>query len=227
MEAGINKSRGLTFLSPVIYRRVKLAALSLAILALALAVSYQAGLAESAGQILLPYLTAADDLHEEKSFDAVYILGGGQESLEAKFKALAPLYADGRCRNIMILSRPGTTEYSRDLGRNLTNDEWSFLTLEKYGVSGRYVQAVKVDQGFFGTFSESRCIAEMAEEKGWKDLLLITCPHHTRRVRACFDYFLDGWAGNFLVAASEHKAGIPELLVELLKLKVYQAFLLK
>ena len=56
--------------------------------------------------------------------DAIYVLGGNQRSLELKYKTAADLFRKGICKRIWILSRPGKTEYSRSLRRNLTNDEW-------------------------------------------------------------------------------------------------------
>ena len=54
--------------------------------------------------------------------DAIYILGGSQRSLEFKYKTAAQLFHKGMCKRIWILSRPGKTEYSTALVRNLTNN---------------------------------------------------------------------------------------------------------
>jgi len=56
-------------------------------------------------------------------------LGGSQRSLELKYKTASELFHKGICKRIWILSRPGKTEYSKSLRRNLTNDECSLLLL--------------------------------------------------------------------------------------------------
>jgi uncharacterized SAM-binding protein YcdF (DUF218 family) len=175
---------------------------------------------------LQSYLTSTDELSQEKVFDAVYILGGSQESLKAKFKAAASIYARGRCKNIIILNRPGITEYNNSLGRNLTNDEWSMLIFESLSVSPKDVRTLEMEPGFFGTFTEAKWVSQMAKKNGWKSLLLITSPHHTKRVKKSFDYFFKGTGVNFWVEASNHNDGFWELLSEFIKLQFYQVFLL-
>ena len=175
---------------------------------------------------LLSYLISVDDLPIGKIFDAVYILGGNQENLRPKYKTLASLYLQECCKYISILSRPGTTYFSRSLGRNLTNDEWSLMTLEGLGVSQKDIQTLEVEPGFFGTYSEARYVSTIARQREWKSLLLITSPHHTKRVRKSFDYFMDGSIVEVSVTASKSQASIFEILAELFKLKFYQYFLL-
>jgi len=171
-------------------------------------------------------LTCTDRLPQEKTLDGVYILGGDQASLKAKYRIAAQLYAQGRLKEIKIASRTGKTEYCSSLGRNLTNDEWSLQMLEKFGVPANAVQSVKIAPGFFGTYSEARAISKIAAEKDWKTLLLITSPHHTKRVKKCFAYFLNGTSVDIRVIASKHNRSFFELLNELLKLTFYQLFLL-
>ncbi len=87
--------------------------------------------------------------------DVLYVLGGSQTSLEHRYKTAADLFHKGICKNIWILSRPGKTEYSPSLGRNLTNDEWSILKLNEFGVPKEFILPIKVKDRFFGTFSEA------------------------------------------------------------------------
>jgi len=175
--------------------------------------------------ILRSYLACPLHPTSGKSFDGAYILGGGQKSLEPKFKIASELYAEGYCNNIYILSRPGITEYNRSLGRNLTNDEWALMKLENYGVPRKAVQAVSIESGFFGTLSEAEGIAKLASEKDWKSLMLITSPHHTKRAKQSFDYFLSDSGVDVFVAASQNQAGLGELVLEFAKLKIYQVVL--
>jgi uncharacterized SAM-binding protein YcdF (DUF218 family) len=174
----------------------------------------QTGFFDDINENLLLFLTSTDELPQNKVFDAVYILGGNQESLKAKYKKAASIYIKGWCKEIIILSRPGITEYNISIRRNLTNDEWSRLILEGLGVSGKDVRTMVMEPGFFGTYTESKNVSKMIEENGWKSLLLITSPHHTKRVKKCFAHFIDGTAADFYVAAPEYKVSLtdsPEL----------------
>jgi uncharacterized SAM-binding protein YcdF (DUF218 family) len=171
-------------------------------------------------------LIVADESQPKKTFDAVYILGGNQGSLKPKFQLVAELYAQKRVRTVYILSRSGTTEFSQDLGRNLTNDEWSLRALKRLGVPKKAVKLVHVEDGFFGTYSEAKKVAKLAQEKVWKRLLLITSPHHTRRVQACFRHYLESSNVDVRVLASKKQVDLLELVFEYIKLKIYQVFLL-
>lgn len=207
-------------------RKIKWLALSLIFIFAAVMLCLQTGVCSAIHAKLVSHLTCVDELPAGKTFDAVYILGGNQESLKAKFRAVAALYASGRCKSIFILSRPGTTEYSRTLGRNLTNDEWSLMILQNLGVPNNQVHTIQVGSGFFGTASEARAVSEVAEQKDWENLLLITSPHHTKRAGKSFRYFLNASGIRLRVIASDKTTGLFELLAEAFKLQVYQHFLL-
>mgnify|MGYP006289875563 CR=1 FL=1 len=206
--------------------KIKWLALSLVFIFAAVMVCLQIGVCSAIHDKLVSHLSCVDELPAGKTFDAVYILGGNQQSLKAKFRTVAALYANGRCNEIFILSRPGTTEYSRTLGRNLTNDEWSLMILENLGIPNNQVHTIEVDSGFFGTLSEASVVSRMAKEKGWKELLLITSPHHTKRTGKSFRYFLNATGTTPWVLASNKTTGLAELIVEAFKLQVYQHFLL-
>jgi len=177
---------------------------------------------------LLGFLTDTNDLPDQKTFDAIYILGGSQESLSLKYEILNSLYSQGRCKEIVILSRSGYTEYNPSLKRNMTHDEWSLIILNKYGIPEEMVQIVKIDDGYFGTYSEAEFVSRMAGEKAWNSLLLITSPHHTKRVIKSFTSFIDKKMLNIelWITASTEQVGLFDLWVELFKLKFYQFFLL-
>ena len=66
-----------------------------------------------------------------------YVLGGTQESLSYKVKTVGRLYAEGTVGKILVLHRPGITEYSPTLGRNLSNDEWATGKLKEEGCGRR------------------------------------------------------------------------------------------
>jgi len=175
---------------------------------------------------LLSNLIRVDKLPPNENFDAIYILGGDQWSLYAKYKTAASFYAQERCKEFVILNRPGITEYNRALERNLTNNEWSLMTLKRFDIPSKDIQILKIKHGLFGTYSEARGVSKLAKERGWKRLLLITSPHHTKRTRESFDYFSHGTIVKIFVGASDEKAGLLELMREFIKLKFYELFLL-
>jgi len=157
--------------------------------------------------------------------DAIYVLGGSQRSLELKYKTVADLFHKGICKRILILSRPGKTEYIKSLRRNLTNDEWSLLKLKEFGVPAEDIEAIKIKEGFFGTFAEAKGISSLIKSRGYKSLLLVSSPYHTHRLKISFNEHLKGQA-TFYVQGSKQKVFLKDLIVEIFKLKVYQYFLI-
>ena len=121
--------------------------------------------------LLTKQLVREDSVIRANVVDAIYLLGGSQNSLQFKFNRTAMLYHQGICKKILILSRPGKTEFSSLLGRNLTNDEWAIQKLEDLGISKRDVEAVDIKRGFFGTFVEAKCISELVHKRGYKNLI--------------------------------------------------------
>ena len=157
--------------------------------------------------------------------DAIYVLGGNQRSLELNYKTAADLFHKGICKRIWILSRPGKTEYSRPLGRNLTNDEWSVLKLKEYGIPAENVEAIKMDEGFFGTFAKAKGISSLIKGRGYKDLLLISSYEHTYRVKISFENFLKEQTASVYIQASGERILLRHAIFEFIKLKIYQYFL--
>jgi hypothetical protein len=103
-----------------------------------------------------------------------YILGGTQDSLSYKWKTIGRLYTEGAVRKILILHRPGITEYSPALGRNLTNDEWVTGMLKDEGVAVEILEFVPVPAALFGTFAEARVISALARSRRVKRLVLVS-----------------------------------------------------
>jgi uncharacterized SAM-binding protein YcdF (DUF218 family) len=172
--------------------------------------------------------------------DVIYVLGGSQTSLEHKYKKASELYHKGICKRIWILSRPGITEYSVSLGRNLTNNEWSILKLTEFGVPTECIEPIKANEGFFGTFSEAKGISSLIKKQGFKSLLLISSPEHLYRAEISFDNFLkdqnlsiyacpvkSGFYLTGVEASGESDVSLVDLLVEFIKLKVYQYLLVR
>jgi uncharacterized SAM-binding protein YcdF (DUF218 family) len=158
--------------------------------------------------------------------DAIYVLGGSPASLRHRYAKAADLYHNGVSHRILILSRPGITQFSHRLGRNLTNDEWSVLKLEELGVPQNAVQPITIKEGFFGTYREAKAISLLIKERGYKRTILISSPSHTRRVRISFQKFLTNENTQFLVQASNDRTSTLALISEFMKLKLYQSLLL-
>ena len=156
----------------------------------------------------------------------MYVLGSSQRSLELKYKTASELFHKGICKRIWVLSRPGKTEYSKSLRRNLTNDEWSILKLKEYGVPEENVEPIEIDEGFFGTYSEAKGISSLVKNRGYKSLVLVSSPYHTRRLKISFNNFLKNQNTSLLIQGSEGKAFLKDLIIEFFKLKVYQYLLI-
>ena len=178
--------------------------------------------------LILDELIYIDPLPSGAKIDAIYVLGvlgGPQRSLEHRYKTASELYHEGICKRIWILSRPGITEYSASLGRNLTDNEWSILKLKEFGVPEEDVEALKIKEGFFGTFSEAKGISSLIKRQGYKSLLLISSPEHLYRAEISFDNFLKDQNISIYVQGSGERVLLRQLIVEFIKLKVYQYLL--
>jgi len=190
--------------------------------------------------LILSELIDINPLPSGSKVDAIYVLGGSQRSLEHRYKTASELYHKGICKRIWILSRPGITEYSVSLDRNLTNNEWSILKLKEFGVPSECIEPIKVNEGFFGTFSEAKGISSLIKRQGYKSLLLISSPEHLYRAEISFDNFLkdqntsiyacpvkSGFYLTGVQGSGESDVLLRYLLVEFIKLKVYQYLLVR
>ena len=172
-------------------------------------------------------MTTAEDIVPAGSFfDVVYVLGGSQSSLREKYARLDYLCRTIRYKTILILDRPGITEYSSRMGRNLTNNEWSLMHLERLGIERQDVELLSIREGYFGTLSEARAVTGWMKERGYRTALLVTAPHHTERVKRSFERMIGDSGRECLVTGSAEEAAIRELLMENLKLAVYTCILL-
>jgi uncharacterized SAM-binding protein YcdF (DUF218 family) len=181
------------------------------------AASFRIGLKER----LLDELVHVNPLPPGQAADAAYVLGGDQRSLELKYQVAAGLFKKGAVGKLWILGRPGNTEFSPELGRNMTNDEWSIRQLQKYGVPADRVEILQLDEGFFGTFSEARQVSASARKRGLRTLVLIAQPYHSSRVHLSFRKFMDSGKTEFFIQSPEETHRLYEAAVEFFKLKVY------
>jgi uncharacterized SAM-binding protein YcdF (DUF218 family) len=176
---------------------------------------------------ILKELANGRALPRGKVVDTIYILGGSERSLRYKFRTAAELYKSEVANKVLILSRPGTTRFSQELGRNYTSDEWSIDQLEKLGVRKEDIETIKIDHGFFGTFSEAKHISELVRERGYTSILLICQVYHTRRVQLSFQNFLPSRKVSFYIQNSSDSQTLFETIIEFMKLKVYECWLLR
>ncbi|MCP2501013.1 MAG: hypothetical protein NCA08_05550 [Deltaproteobacteria bacterium] len=174
------------------------------------------------GLVFEHHLPRGDGGHRPDPSLVVYILGGRQESLRYQCKTVGRLYMEGATRKVLVLHRPGITEYSPALGRNFTNDEWATVTLKEEGVAIENVEFIPVAPALFGTFAEARVISGLARSRRVKRLVLVCSTHHTKRVWLSFSHFNVDNAFELYTYGSEERAGISEILVENLKLRMYR-----
>ena len=152
-------------------------------------------------------------------------MGGSQRSLDFKYKTAAELFHQGVSNRIWILNRPGKTKFSKSLGRNLTNNEWSLIKLKEFGVPGENVEPIKIDEGFFGTFSEAKGISSLIKIRQYKSIILISLEDHTKRIKISFDNFLKDQDTSIYVRGSGERILLRHAIFEFIKLKIYQNLL--
>lgn len=181
---------------------------------------------ESVRTHLLVHLCEVHPASPITSADGIYVLGGGQPSLEKRFPIAALLYKNQIARRVLILSRPGITEYSTDLGRNLTNDEWAYGKLSELGISHSDIETVSAEKGFFGTLSEAESVSSLVKSRGYKTLILVTSDYHTKRVWKSFSTLMENTGVTLYIYTATDHSTLLNLIRELAKLLVYSVFLL-
>ena len=161
---------------------------------------------------------------ESKTTTLIYVLGGNQDSLISRFRKASSLYHQGLSKKILILSRPGITEFNQELGRNLTNDEWSIRELEKLNVRKEDIEPASVKKGIFGTLSEAKDLSNIVRKKGSHRLILVTSNYHTRRVFSTFSKYASNNSFEIFIYGSNDTTGLGDLFLEYFKLLMYNNF---
>jgi uncharacterized SAM-binding protein YcdF (DUF218 family) len=161
-----------------------------------------------------------------ESISVIYVPGGAQPRLEKRFQKAAALYRGGEASKVLIMSRPGNTEYSPALSRNLTNDEWSVGRLTDLGVRPSDIETVPIPGTFWGTYNEAKWVSKLILSRGYGRLILISSPHHAERLRNTFLKFLGPSRVNMEIYLSDDPAGRSDLVLEYIKLLVYDHLLL-
>ena len=177
--------------------------------------------------VLSNYLLNHVTDNQAVSKKVIYVLGGDQNSLEYRFKMAAGLYQHHAASKIMTLSVPGITEYDSSLGRNLTNDEWEIRELAGLGVSTSNIEILSINHGFFGTLNEARYVSQVVLDKGYRTLILVTSPYHTKRAYESFSKYLVNKGIDIYVYASDDDTNLIGLLSEYFKLILYNNLLLR
>ena len=153
-------------------------------------------------------------------------MGGTPESLLRKFAVASSLYRSGVACKILIMTEPGITEYSPDLDRNLTNDEWAVMKLASVGVKKKDIEMVSIPSGYFGTLSEARGITSVAAARGYQGLILVTSSYHTKRALFAFSRSSVGHPIDLFIYGADEETSLGILLIESVKLIVYENLLL-
>lgn len=167
-------------------------------------------------------LVSMDEWPESQTFDAMYILGGNQKAQIFKFDVASEIHNQKICRNIYFMSLDGFTEFSADLAKNLTADEWSFLKMKRRGIPSSDVMALSMERGMLGTMTEANNVAELMSQNSYTSLLLVAAPYHTQRVRLSYGHFLKNKEIKTIILGSGEPVYLRGLILEWLKLKLYE-----
>ena len=158
--------------------------------------------------------------------NVIYILGGNRNSLREKMKTAASMYRNGYASRILFLSEPDIKRYDRNLGTSITGDGWVIKTLTEFGVHENDIEPVPMEFGFFGTYSEARHISRLAEERKYRNIVLVTSRPHTMRVWKSFSRNLYNRQNHIYMVATEEKYLFRHVILECIKLFVYEVVLL-
>jgi uncharacterized SAM-binding protein YcdF (DUF218 family) len=133
--------------------------------------------------------------------DAVVILAGGIPTREATG---AGLYRQGWAP-LVVLSNNFTPNQVRELitlgVRRLDYQGESLVVLEKHGVPAEAIVALSVPVKT--TEAELKLVAEAARARGWRRVILVTSPQHSRRVKLVWTREASGGIEGLVVLARE------------------------
>jgi uncharacterized SAM-binding protein YcdF (DUF218 family) len=178
-------------------------------------------------QLIVPHsLSEVQSRCLEPECGCIYVLGGSEGSLRERFKIAARLYHEKVAVKVMTLSRPGITAYDPVRGRNLTNDEWSRDQLIRLGIKSSDIEVIYAGEGFFGTLAEAKEVARLTLGRGYRQLILVTAEHHTRRAWLAFATNLAGQGIEVYAYMARDPGDLAMLAEEFVKLIVYRSFLL-
>lgn len=113
--------------------------------------------------------------------EAIVVVAGGTPSRE---ETAAELFRNGWAPRVLVSRQfvAGRVQRLIDMGvRRLDFQGESVAALERYGVPRDAI--VTLDQPVEITETELRLVAAVARDHGWRRLILVTSPFHTRRVQ--------------------------------------------
>jgi uncharacterized SAM-binding protein YcdF (DUF218 family) len=146
--------------------------------------------------------------------DILYILGGSVQSMFHHIKTASYIYKTGNIKKIVYY--------------NTNNDNRNKLTermLQKGGVLKQDIEPLAVKSGILGTMSEACAIADYMRKNSYKSIILVSSPCHTRRVDFSFGKILEPVGISIYVTGSKDKFTVREMILEMIKLTVYQLIL--
>jgi len=156
----------------------------------------------------------------------LYIMGGDEASLLARFRRAAQMFHAGMAERIWVYIQPGITAFDQTLDRNLTNREWALRQFALLDIAEKDIVFLDVKEGFWGTLSEAESVFEQAGRQGVTHIDVVTSTYHTRRVRLTFSRFSEEFKISFTVYAADDVSYLRYLLKEYGKLLVYKYILL-
>lgn len=133
--------------------------------------------------------------------DAIVVVGGGTPAHEA---AAAALFREGWAPRVLV-SNPVTPDRVRELIalgiRPLDLQGEARRALERYGVPPAAI--VALPEAVQITETELRAVHAAARARGYRRLILVTSPHHTRRVRVIWSREVSGDIEGLVVSARD------------------------
>src|SRR5205823_5997644 len=142
------------------------------------------------------------------SGSVIYVLGGAERSLLARFAVAANLYRAKAAPKILILNRSGLMGYDTRLGRNPTMNEWAIDKLVTLGVKEQDIEIVPIEHGLLGTWTEGEGIGKLAEQRGYSRVLVVSSWYHARRVDLSFARPLGQRGVEFSLIMSHEDIGV-------------------
>ena len=113
--------------------------------------------------------------------DAIVVVAGGTPSRE---ETAATLFREGLAPDV-VLSNPFTPDRVRHLiamgARRLDYQGEARVVLEHRGVPAKAI--VALPQPVKTTEAELKAVGELARSRGWRRVILVTSPQHSRRVK--------------------------------------------
>jgi len=194
---------------------------------IALVIGCGLAFSKDASEFLLYRLTYVQHLPESASThnDVAYALGGSADSLKAKLQTASKLVRDGKAARVLVLSQQALMAFRPALGRNLTFDEWVVENFGTLGIKADAIELVAFDEGFFGTWSEAKGLSHVVRERGYRRLILVTSPFHSRRVWESFSHTIEQPDTSLFLYVSDEPAYRRYLFPEYVKLLLYRLLL--